>query len=119
VDEIAAGFSPLAKLGMTVGVALLSLLMTAGVIPIVHALTKRFFASLDEQQKATLTAIGRLDAKLEGLAVTDRSQESAIVELRVRVAQQEEGLGRLEQKYDDIAGFLQGEGFRRRTGREG
>ena len=81
-------------------------------LPIVSWLVLRAIHGVDSK-------LDRIDAKVELLAKRAGEHDVRLAELGTRVAMLEASGERLEQRYEDLAGFLHSEGFRRRDGRQG
>lgn len=71
---------------------------------------------LNRSVRAVDDSIHTLNGKIDTLAATDAQQGKELVSQDVRLRHVEVELGALRSKYEDLAGFLQGSGFRKRDG---
>lgn len=76
------------------------------VIAVVGWLLARAIRGVDDK-------LDRLDGKVDILGKQDVEHSTALVELKVRVAQLEHRISQMDSRHEDFGRFLQTQGFRR------
>jgi hypothetical protein len=84
-------------------------LLVGLVIGVVGFLLARAIRGIDDK-------LDRLDGKVDILGKQDVEHSTALVELKVRVAQLERVVGQIESRHEEFGRFLQTQGFRRAGG---